>query len=112
MCWHPLARKLKRRNPMSDTEKLNEAADSGLLQPRLVRLCEGGRSGCSRPGDLVIQDVMEPLEFERGKPARPWVFRHYLCQHHRGAWNRTRLDHCKKLTVVEYVDDEILLPNS
>lgn len=79
---------------------------------RLVRLCEGGRSACSRPGELVIQDVMGPLEFERGKPARPWVFRWYLCPHHRGAWNRTRLDHCKKLTQVEYVDDEILLPNS
>jgi len=36
MCWHPLARKLQQRKPMSDTEKLAEAADSGLLQPRLV----------------------------------------------------------------------------
>ena len=31
MCWHPLARKLQQRKQMSDTENLNEAADSGLL---------------------------------------------------------------------------------
>jgi hypothetical protein len=36
MCWHPLARKLYQRKKMSDNENLNEAADSGLLQPRLV----------------------------------------------------------------------------
>ena len=30
MCWHPPARKLQRRNKMSDTSKLNNAASSGL----------------------------------------------------------------------------------
>jgi hypothetical protein len=30
MCWHPLARKLQRRKKMTDTPKLQQAADSGL----------------------------------------------------------------------------------
>ena len=31
---------------MSDTENLNNAADGGLLQPRLVRILECGRQSC------------------------------------------------------------------
>lgn len=38
MCWHPLARKLQRSKKMNDTQTPQEAAESGLLQPHLVRL--------------------------------------------------------------------------
>ena len=41
----------------------------------------------------------------------PWVFRYYLCRWHRAAWNRTRLEGQKKMTVLEYRPDSELLPN-
>jgi len=47
---------------MSDTEKLNEAADSGLPQPRLVRLRktprEGGTTNCHSCGKEIPQSAL------------------------------------------------------
>jgi hypothetical protein len=47
--WHPPTIKLQQRKQMSDTENLNEAADSGLLQPRLVRLAQFEREYLGMP---------------------------------------------------------------
>lgn len=66
---------------------------------------------CARQGDLVMQTVEPPLEMKRCEKPMPWVFRYYLCRWHRAAYNRNRLRHCKKAEVVDYVPDEILLPN-
>jgi len=67
---------------------------------------------CNREGQLVSQTVQPPLEMKRGEAPVPWVFRYYLCRWHRAGWNRTRMDGQRKLTVLDYVDDETLLANA
>lgn len=72
---------------------------------------------CARDGELVCQAVeTKPVNSNPAKyhsdPAGPWVFRYYLCRWHRAAWNRTRMDCQRKVTVLEYVDDATLLANA
>lgn len=88
-----------------------EPLNGGSVRRLVRRPCEIGHAHCERDGDLVIQEVQPPLEMERGQPPRPWVFRFYLCRHHRAAWNRQRLPHCNKLEVIDYIPDSELLPN-
>ena len=71
---------------------------------------------CGRDGRLVCQSVepapanSDPSRYP-GDPTGPWVFRYYLCRWHRSAANRTRTKGQRKMTVIEYVDDAVLLAN-
>lgn len=71
---------------------------------------------CDRPGQLV-QQFGNPAHPSMGIPA-PWVFRYYLCRHHRAAENRKikghkkRYGYRKKRTVViKYLPDSEVLAN-
>jgi hypothetical protein len=80
----------------------------GAATGSAIRRCEK----CNREGQLVDQAAQPGSK--HGPPSMhyaPWVFRYYLCRWDRAAWNRTRLDGQKKMTVLEYRPDSELLPN-
>jgi|GEM_PF-3491937 len=91
--------------------RLEQPHEGGVLMQRRVRhSCEL----CNRAGQLVCQTVEpKPANSKLDKypqdPRGPWVFRYWLCRWHRAAWNRTRMDSQRKMTVLEYVDDATML---
>jgi hypothetical protein len=66
---------------------------------------------CHREGDLVCQTVRPKPQNSRfpSDPKGPWVFRYYLCRWHRAAGNRTRMAGLRRIKIINYIDDAILL---
>ena len=71
MCWHPLAIKLNQRNKMSDTDKLAEAADSGLPA---TPCCASSGCDFGPNGDRALTPD-EKMEYARRADERDWLLR-------------------------------------